>query len=125
MSNQNHKYNIINSFKYAFTGISKAFQKERNLTVQTLIGIASITYFWYFKEVNFIIASLVMTSLVISLELVNTSFEYLSDLIEPNHNEKIKFIKDVSAGAVLFAALGWITIISYGFLLTFPFDKLF
>ncbi len=125
MSNKHHKYNIIKSFKYAFAGMRSAFNKERNLTIQSLIGLVTVTYFWYYREPNFIIASIVMTTLVISLELVNTSFEYLSDLVEPKYNEKVKFIKDVSAGAVLFAALGWVTIVLYGVLLTLPLDKLF
>lgn len=45
-------------------------------------------------------------SLVIGAELVNTAVERLCDLYSKEENKNIKFIKDVSAGAVLVCAIG-------------------
>ena len=42
---------------------------------------------------------------VLAAELFNSAIEKLCDIISPQLNPKIKFIKDVSAGAVLVLAL--------------------
>lgn len=42
---------------------------------------------------------------VMSIEGLNTAVEKIADFIHPNYHERIGFIKDIAAGAVLFAAL--------------------
>ena len=44
-------------------------------------------------------------ALVLTAESLNTAVEKLSDFIHPDFHKKIGFIKDISAGAVGFAAL--------------------
>ena len=58
-------------------------------------------------------ANLIMMSLVISLEMINTAVETVCDLIDINYNPKIKIIKDMTAGSVLIVALSWLSILSY------------
>ena len=43
--------------------------------------------------------------LVLCAEVINTAIELVVDLISPNHNELAGLAKDVSAAAVLLAAL--------------------
>ena len=43
--------------------------------------------------------------LVIVTEIINTCIEKICDFMSPETDERIKLIKDMSAGAVLFAAL--------------------
>ena len=43
--------------------------------------------------------------LVLTAESLNTAIEKIADFIHPDHNKKIGFIKDISAGAVFFAAI--------------------
>lgn len=43
---------------------------------------------------------ILFTALMIALELLNAAIEKLCDFVEPNHNLKIKEIKDVAAGAM-------------------------
>jgi diacylglycerol kinase (ATP) len=49
---------------------------------------------------------LLAIGLILSVEGVNTTIEELCDFIHESHHEKIGKIKDISAGAVTFAALG-------------------
>jgi diacylglycerol kinase (ATP) len=44
--------------------------------------------------------------LVLGVEGINTAIEKMSDFVHPEFNEKIGFIKDVSAGAVMFVSIG-------------------
>jgi diacylglycerol kinase (ATP) len=49
--------------------------------------------------------------LILSIEGLNTAVEKLCDFIHPDFHKQIGFIKDISAGAVTFAALSALTII--------------
>ncbi len=55
-------------------------------------------------------------ALVISLEAVNTAVEAISDLVSPKPHPAIKLAKDVSAGAVLIAAIAalFVAILIFG-----------
>jgi len=47
---------------------------------------------------------------VISAELFNTAVERIADHVQPEFDEDIKAIKDIAAGAVLFAAFSAIAV---------------
>lgn len=100
---------------HAFRGIWYAFSFEFNLTFQVVIGITSTLVFLYAERTPYAIISLVMMFVVGGLELMNTAFEHLCDLVDTKYNPTIKRIKDVAAGAVLYAALGWTVVLIYGF----------
>ena len=48
---------------------------------------------------------LLLFALVISLELINTAIERLSDVVQPEIDNRIGIIKDISAAAVLWTSL--------------------
>ncbi|MBS1650523.1 MAG: diacylglycerol kinase family protein [Bacteroidetes bacterium] len=97
---------MLNSFKYALSGILSAVKTERNLKIHFVVllivivlGITvSITrYEW--------LAILMVSGLVIAMELLNTSLEKLCDKFSKDKSAEIKFIKDAAAGSVLIAAV--------------------
>jgi len=108
------RYNIFKTFMYASRGIAYGFISEKNLWFQVVIGIFSAVYFLQNGKVSYTIITLVLMLVVGALELMNTAFEHLCDLVDTEYNERIKRIKDVAAGAVLYAALGWGISIIYG-----------
>ena len=48
--------------------------------------------------------------LVLGIEGVNTAVEKIADFIHPEFHDRIGFIKDIAAGAVLFAAGSALTV---------------
>ena len=98
--------NRIHSFKAAFNGISIAFKSEWNFKFHLIAAIVSIllAYFLNLNSVEFSII-LISIGLVISMELINTSIEYLCDFIHPEKHDAIKKIKDISAAAVLISSI--------------------
>jgi diacylglycerol kinase (ATP) len=110
------RYHPLKTYFYALQGIGYAFTLEKNLWVQLFIGIFSTLIFLANQRTSFAIISLVMMLVVGALELVNTAFEHLCDLVDTNYNERIKRIKDVAAGGVLYAAIGWAVVITVGML---------
>ena len=96
----------VNSFKAAFVGIAEAFKGQWNIKfhlIATVVAI-SMAFFFELRTGRFCII-LLCCGLVISAELLNTAIEKLCDFIEPNKNEKIRVIKDISAAAVLVASI--------------------
>ena len=100
------KKSLIYSFFYAGRGIISALKKERNLKIHFGIMLLVIIAGFYFKiSIQEWITCIILFGLVISLELVNTAIETTVDIAMPEKNEKAKIAKDVSAGAVLVAAI--------------------
>ncbi|TKC07711.1 diacylglycerol kinase family protein [Pedobacter frigoris] len=97
---------FFNSFKYAFSGLHYAFKTQFNFKFHTVAVLVAGIAGWILKlstaEWLWVIAAI---STVLISELLNTAIEVLVDLVSPSYNEKAKIIKDVSAGAVLIAAV--------------------
>jgi diacylglycerol kinase len=92
---------------HALEGIGFAFTNERSLRIQFGIFLIVLVVGLYLQisadEFAVIIG---ISALVFSLELINTAVEKSMDVISNGeYNEKIKIIKDVSAGAVLIAVI--------------------
>ena len=100
------KENIIKSFKHAFDGIWVALKTERNLKIHITIMILVIMFGVILKisTIEWLIC-IILFGLVIALELMNTAIETVVDMITLERNPKAKIAKDVSAGAVLVAAI--------------------
>ncbi len=101
----------IASFGFAFNGIWQLFRKEKNAQIHLIAAIIAIATSAYLRisaiEWLFIIACI---SSVITAEGINSALEELADFIHPEKHDKIKLIKDLSAGAVLVTAIGSATI---------------
>ena len=109
---------LIKSFIYAFKGISFAFKTQLNFKIHCLAAVAAVILGFILglnqNEWLWIIFSI---SLVIILELLNTSLEILVDLVSPEYHPKAGAIKDVAAAAVL---IGAITAMIIGFYIFVP-----
>ena len=97
---------IIKSFKDAINGIINTVPTERNLKIQVTAMVCVIAAGLAVKlsDMEWIVC-IILFGLVISAELFNTALEKTLDYINEEHDEKIKFIKDASAGAVLALAV--------------------
>lgn len=97
---------IINSFSYAINGLKYTFKTQLNFKIHCLAATAAVILGLIIdlnqNEWLWIIFSI---SLVVILELVNTSIEILVDLVSPKRHPKAGAIKDIAAAAVLIAAL--------------------
>jgi diacylglycerol kinase (ATP) len=96
----------LKSVTYAFNGAVKLITTEHSIMVQFSIGILMTIAGFYFKitATEWLFQTLSI-GLVMSIEGLNTAIEKIADFIHPNYHERIGFIKDISAGAVFFAAI--------------------
>ncbi len=94
------------SFKYAFDGMKNFFSNEHNSLLHLLATIVVIVLVIVLKVTKGEVLALVIVSgLVWTAELLNTAIEKIMDFISVKEHPDIKFIKDISAGAVLVAAI--------------------
>ena len=108
---------MLKSFKYAINGINDALKSEYNLRFHFLASVVALILAVYLKFNTTEFAVLVLTIfLVLVLEFINTVIEKLSDMVHPEQSEKIRVIKDISAGVVLLGAVASLVIATLLFL---------
>lgn len=102
----NSKQFGILSFKYAFEGLVFAFKKEPNLKLHVFIGVVVLFLSLLLKisKSDFLIIILTI-GFVITIELTNTAIETVVDEFTNKEHPGAKLAKDISAGAVLAAAV--------------------
>jgi diacylglycerol kinase (ATP) len=96
----------IKSFEYAFSGLVLIFKTDHNVWLH-FIATLLVIVLGFVMKVTLVEAALltVAVGLVWVTELFNTCLEKMMDFVSKERNPDIKFIKDVSAGAVLVASI--------------------
>lgn len=94
------------SFKYAFNGLKVLLSQEHNIRIHLIISIFAVIIgiLLNISAVEWLII-LALIGLVLSLEAINSAIEKLCDFVSPEWDKAIKGIKDISAAAVLIAAI--------------------
>ena len=99
---------FLRSVYYALCGVKAAF-KERNFRVQCVAVLFVLTLAPVLSNTANgsvrLAALIICCGLVPAFELVNSAVERLCDLITKERKPEIKYIKDISAGAVFIMAL--------------------
>lgn len=108
----------LKSVTFAVKGAIKLISTEHSIMVQFSLGILMTILGFYFNitKTEWLFQTMAI-GMVMSIEGLNTAIEKVADFIHPNYHERIGFIKDIAAGAVLFAA---ITAIIIGLIIYIP-----
>jgi diacylglycerol kinase len=96
----------MKAFLFAISVIIKVIKHERNFSIH-LIALFLVTaagYYFNISPAEWIMV-IFAAALVMVTEMINSAVEYLCDYTSPQHNEKIKAVKDIAAGAVLLSAI--------------------
>lgn len=101
---------IIRSFKNSLRGFRVLLNNEYNLYIQIGFGvIATVVGFLFQISFTEWAIQTAVIGLVIFSELVNTAIEKTMDLVHPEYDERVRDIKDLASGAVLFMVLVSVT----------------
>lgn len=97
---------IIKSAKHSVRGFKVLMRNEYNLYIQLFFALVAIVFGFMFK-INLTEWAIQITviGLVIFSELVNTAIEKTMDLVNPEYDERVRDIKDLASGSVLFMVL--------------------
>lgn len=98
---------LANSFRYAFRGASHVAREEQNFRIELAVGAVVVVLMFVFDLAAVERAALVLAIvLVLVLELINSIFERLADLLKPRIHQYVEDVKDIMAGTVLAASVG-------------------
>lgn len=110
MDNHSHKKfsfaRRIKSFKYAFNGLKIVFREEHNARIHLFVSLIVIICGFVFKiSIQEWIIVCFAIGLVISMEIINSAIENLSNFVSQEYHDLIKKVKDLSAAAVLISVV--------------------
>lgn len=95
------------SVRYALRGIRHAFRTEQNFRFIAIAAVAVLILAAIVRVTRTeFLALVLMTTMLVVLELLNTAVEYMTDLASPRIHHLAQAIKDVMAAAVLVAGVG-------------------
>jgi diacylglycerol kinase (ATP) len=98
---------LLVSFKYAWAGVSYAFQTQRNFKIHVVLGTIALGLgvFLRLSAVEMAVIGLTVGA-VLAMELLNTAIESVVDLtVKQSYHDLAKIAKDCSAAAVLISAI--------------------
>lgn len=94
------------SFQYAYYGVRRLLQTEHNTRIHTVATVLVIACSFLFRIAPGEWALVLLaTGFVWTAEIWNTCIEKTVDIVQPEKDERVRFIKDMSAAAVLVAAI--------------------
>lgn len=97
---------FLRSLRHAWAGIRYAFREERNFQIEIVLGCAAIALAYLLPLTSGERALLaLLIGFVLSLELINTAFERVLDMLKPRVHPYVKVVKDMVAGAVLIGSV--------------------
>jgi diacylglycerol kinase (ATP) len=109
----------VKSFSFALEGIMVFFRTQHNAWMHVLASLVVIAAgLWLdvsWQSWCWLVACMAM---VFVAEMLNTAIEFLCDHVSPEIHPSIKKVKDLSAAAVLFAAIAAVII---GILVFWPY----
>lgn len=101
----------LKSIGFAVKGAFKLITTEHSVMVQSSLAVLMIIAGFYFKiSREEWMMQILAFGLVLSVEALNTAVEKIADFIHPEFHNKIGFIKDIAAGAVMFAAMAAVAV---------------
>ena len=114
-------FKFIKSFHHAFRGVIHLLEREQNARIHAIITIL-VGVIAYILEVSRLEATILFMAMVMvfAMEIMNTAIEKMCDFMCPGSDERVKYIKDGMAGAVLIASIIAVVV---AFLIFLPYIK--
>jgi len=98
---------LFQSFTDALHGLGHTFRREQNFRLQVLTGLLVAAMALYFPlKIWEVIVLILLVGWVLTMELLNTAFEYLADILKPRLHHYVHAVKDIMAAAVLVSSFG-------------------
>ena len=112
---------LFRSFRYAFKGFLIVLKEEQSFQIQLIAGAVVVSLIFYFNVRGW--ESMVLILLVVAvlvMELINSIFERIIDVLKPRLHPYVEEIKDIMAATVLLSSLVALVI---GLMIFLPYLK--
>ena len=112
---------LFKSFRHAFRGLRYVIKNEQNFQLEILGGIFVVVLMYLFPTRNLEkIALYIVIFAVLVIELINTIFERVVDMLKPRVHPYAQLVKDIMAAAVLLSSIGAVIV---GVIIFYPYIK--
>ncbi len=89
------------SFKYSIQGLKVAYRDEQSLLIHLVLTTLAVIAGFFFKiSATEWLIIVILVTLVLGAELVNTAIEAVVDLVTGEYHELAKYAKDLSSASV-------------------------
>ena len=97
---------FIHSMRHALRGLWYALRNEKNFQNELMVAVVVVVAMIYFDLSRAeMVALIFMIMMVLIMELINTIFERVVDILKPRIHPYAKLIKDLMAATVLITAI--------------------
>lgn len=95
------------SFKNALTGLQYALKSQPNFRIHLFLAALAVLLGIYLR-ISFLEMTILLLVIIagLAVEMANTAFESITDLVTEEWRANAKITKDVAAGMMLLTALG-------------------
>jgi len=97
---------ILNGLKYSVL-------HDASVAYKVVLSLVTMGISYYFEQWIDLMAIVIVTGLMLTAELFNSSIEAICDFLVTEQNDKIGIIKDISAAATGIAILVWLLVMVY------------
>lgn len=98
---------LFKSFRFAGRGLKYVLKNEQNFQIEVLLGLFVVIMMYVFPTRTLEkIALFIVIFAVLVMELINTIFERVVDILKPRVHPYAQLVKDIMAAAVLISSLG-------------------
>lgn len=104
-------YHPIRKVGIVLSGLRYAVIYDVSVSYKLVLSIILLTTALLLQAWVDMLLIMVVTTVVLVAELMNSAIEALCDFVESEHNQKIKVIKDISAAAVGISILTWFIVL--------------
>jgi diacylglycerol kinase len=105
-------YHPIRKLKVIFAGLHVAVVTDFSVAYKVILSIPILGAAFIFRRWVDVGLILLAMGLVLIAELFNSAIEVLCDFVEPQHNDRIRIIKDIAAAAAGISILVWAVILT-------------
>lgn len=99
-------WKLIKSFKYALKGLILIFKEEQSFRLQVIAAVVIFILMFALQIRNWEkVALILVVTFVLVLELINSIFERVVDMMKPRVHFYVEAVKDIMAAAVFLASL--------------------
>jgi diacylglycerol kinase len=94
-------------------GLKFSVLHDASVAYKVVLSLATMGISFYFKQWVDLMAIVIVTGLMLTSELFNSSIEAICDFLVTEENDKIGIIKDISAAATGISILVWLLVMVY------------
>lgn len=101
----------MRKLKVILSGLHVAVVTDFSVAYKVILSVPVLGVAFFFRQWIDVSLTLLAMGLMLISELFNSAIEVLCDFVEPQHNDRIRVIKDIAAAAAGLSILVWAVIL--------------